>query len=174
VRRLLGKLKDEGDRSVIHGLRGRASKRKVSEAKREKAVRILSQQEYRDFGPTLAGEYLRKKHGVTIGREALRQIMIGAGLWRSRRQKVEEVHQWRARRSSRGALVQWDTSTHDWLEGRGERLYLIHMIDDATSDLTARFVTSDSTAENMRSVWAYVERNGRPLAFYTDKASIFR
>jgi len=59
---------------VLHGLRGRASKRKVSESERGKAVRILSQQEYRDFGSTLAVECLAKKHGVQIGREALRQI----------------------------------------------------------------------------------------------------
>jgi transposase len=174
VRRLLGKLKGHGDRGVIHGLRGRASNRKVSEADREKAVRILSQQEYRDFGPTLASEYLRKKHGVKIGREALRQIMIANGLWRSRRQKVEAIHQWRQRRSARGELVQWDTSTHDWLEGRGPTIYLIHMIDDASSDLTARFVLSDSTEENMRMAASYVKKNGRPLAFYTDKASHFQ
>lgn len=36
-------------------------------------------------------------------------------------------------------MVQWDTSEHDWLGGRGPQLYLIHMIDDATSELTARF-----------------------------------
>src|SRR5437763_17052489 len=69
-------------------------------------------------------------------------------------------------------LVQWDTSDHDWLEGRGERLYLISMIDDATSRLYARFVTSDSTAENMRVLWGYLQRYGRPLAFYTDKAAL--
>jgi hypothetical protein len=90
--------------------------------------------------------------------------MIAAGLWRSRRRKIEEVHQWRQRRGSRDELVQWDTSTHDWLEGRGKRVYLIHMIDDATSELSARFVSSDSTAENMRMVWSYVEKHGRPLA----------
>jgi len=71
--------------------------------------------------------------------------------------------------------VQWDTSEHDWLEGRGsEQLYLISMIDDATSRLYARFVKSDSTEENMRTLWDYVELYGRPLAFYTDKASLFR
>lgn len=48
------------------------------------------------------------------------------------------------------------------------------MIDDATSELTGRFVTSDSTAENMRLLWIYVEKNGRPVAFYTDKASHFQ
>jgi transposase InsO family protein len=66
-------------------------------------------------------------------------------------------------------LVQWDTSEHDWLEGRGEKLYLIAMIDDATSRLFARFVRHDSTEENMRLLWDYLEKFGRPLAFYTDQ-----
>ena len=174
VQRLLGKLKEIGDRAVIHGLRGRPSNRRLSAERREQAVRILSQEVYRGFGPTLASEYLAKKHKLGIGREALRQIMITAGLWRSRTQKVEAVHPWRPRRSCRGELVQWDTSEHDWLEGRGEKLYLVHMIDDATSELTARFVRHDSTEENLRQLWSYLEKHGRPVAFYTDKASLFQ
>jgi hypothetical protein len=174
VRRQLRALKARGDKAVLHGLRGRPSARRISRAKREQIVAILSQEVYRGFGPTLASEYLRDKHHVKIGREALRQIMLAAGLWRARRQKVEVVHQWRERRSCRGEMVQWDTSDHDWLEGRGERLYLIHMIDDATSELTARFARHDSTEENMRLLWEYLERHGRPGLFYTDKASLFR
>ena len=173
VRRLLVKLKEAGDRAAIHGLRGRPSNRRLSEKSRQQAVRILSQDVYRGFGPTLASEYLANKHKLHIGRETLRQIMIGAGLWRSRRQEAETVHQWRPRRSCAGELVQWDTSEHDWLEGRGDKLYLIHMIDDATSQLTARFVRHDSTEENMRLLWSYLETHGRPVAFYTDKASLF-
>lgn len=174
VRRLLARLKEVGDRAVIHGLRGRSSNRKLSEDIRSRAITVLSQEVYRGFGPTLASEYLAKKHKLTIGRETLRQLMIQAGLWRGRRQKIEAVHEWRPRRSSPGELVQWDTSEHDWLEGRGAKLYLISMIDDATSELTARFVAHDSTAENMRLLWSYLERHGRPLAFYTDKASLFQ
>jgi transposase len=174
VRRLLRRLKQEGDQVVVHGLRGRPSNRKTSPADRENIADILSQEVYRGFGPTLASEYLAQRHNVKIGREALRQIMIGARLWRARGQRVESVHQWRRRRSCRGELVQWDTSEHNWLEGRGEKLYLIHMIDDATSQLTARFVRHDSTEENMRLLWTYLERHGRPVAFYTDKASLFR
>jgi transposase len=174
VRRQLRALKARGDKAVIHGLRGRPSKRKISEQKRGQIVAILSQEVYRGFGPTLASEYLRDQHQVKIGREALRQIMMAAGLWRARREKVEAVHEWRPRRSCRGEMVQWDTSEHDWLEGRGEKLYLIHMIDDATTELTARFARHDSTEENMRLLWDYVERHGRPGSFYTDKASLFR
>jgi len=174
VRRLLVKLRESGDRCVIHGLRGRESNRRLSAEKREKAVRILSRDVYRGFGPTLASEYLAKKHKLAIGRETLRGLMQQAGLWRSRKARIEAVHQWRERRSSRGEMVQWDTSDHDWLEGRGEALYLIHMIDDATSELLARFVRSDSTEENMRLLQTYLERHGRPLSFYTDKASMFQ
>ena len=173
VRRMLVRLKKAGDRSMVHGLRGRPSNRKLSPELREQAMRILSQEVYHGFGPTLASEYLAKKHKLRIGREALRQLMIQAGLWRGRKQKIEAVHQWRPRKASRGQMVQWDTSEHDWLERRGPKLYLIHMIDDATSELTARFVEHDSTEENMRLLGSYLELHGRPLAFYTDKAAMF-
>ena len=76
--------------------------------------------------------------------------MIEGKLWRASRQRVEKIHQWRPRRSRVGELVQWDTSEHAWLEDRGPKLYLISMIDDASSRLHARFVLHDSTAENMR------------------------
>ena len=74
-----------------------------------------------------------------------------------------------------GELIQWDTSIHAWLEERGpEKMYLIGLIDDATSRLFARFVPADSTEHHMRVLWAYVERYGRPQAVYTDKASLFQ
>jgi RHS repeat-associated protein len=110
VRRLVKRLKSEGDRAVIHGLRGRASNRKRSEKERDKIVRILSQKVYHGFGPTLAAEYLASQHQIKIGREALRKLMMAAGLWRGGQRQVEAVHVWRERRSSRGELVQWDTS----------------------------------------------------------------
>lgn len=69
--------------------------------------------------------------------------------------------------------MQRDPSEHDWLEGRGEKIYLIAMIDDAPSRLLAQFVWHDSTEDNMSLLWGYLEKFGRPLAFYTDKASLF-
>src|SRR2546427_8644071 len=103
-----------------------------------------------------------------------RQWLIEAKLWKPHRARVEQAHVWRARRARYGELVQWDTSEHDWLEGRGKKLYLIAMIDDATSRLTAGFVRHDSTEENLRQLRAYVEQHGRPVAVYTDKASLFQ
>jgi Integrase core domain len=174
VKRLLYALKKRGDKAVIHGLRGKPSKRRIEEAIEREAVKILSAEVYRGFGPTLAAEYLRKKHGIEASKETVRQWMIRGKVWRVKSGKVEQVHVWRPRRSRYGELVQWDTSEHDWLEGRGEKLYLIVMIDDATSRLFARFVRHDTTEENMKLLWSYLEKFGRPVAFYTDKASIFR
>lgn len=172
VRALLGRMKQEGDRGVVHRLRGRVSNRRLPERVRTKALELV-QARYGDFGPTLACEYLAKQHQVKVSKETLRKWLLGAGLRRVKRRKVEEAHVWRPRRSCRGELVQWDTSEHDWLEGRGPKLYLVAMIDDATSQAYARFVEHDSTEANLRVLWEYLERWGRPVAFYTDKGSLF-
>lgn len=173
VRRLLQRLRKEGDKSVIHGLTGKPSNRKIEEAIQERTMQILSRKVYQGFGPTLAAYHLSEGHDVEVSRETVRQWMMEGGLWRARKERVEKVHLWRPRRSRWGEMVQWDTSEHDWLEGRGEKLYLIAMIDDATSRLLARFVRHDSTEENMRLLWIYLEKYGRPQSFYTDKASLF-
>ena len=65
-----------------------------------------------------------------------------------------------------------DTSDHDWLEGRGPRLYLVAMVASATSRWRGRFVETDSTEENLRTLRGWLELYGRPL--YTDKNSIFQ
>jgi hypothetical protein len=174
VKRLLYDLKKRGDKAIVHGLRGKPSNRRIGEKIEKQAVKILSAPVYEGFGPTLAAEYLANKHGIKASKETVRQWMIGGKLWRAKKEKVKQVHAWRPRRSRFGELVQWDTSEHDWLEGRGEKLYLIAMIDDATSRLFARFVRHDSTEENMKQVWSYLEKFGRPLSFYTDKASMFQ
>jgi transposase len=174
VRRLLKRLKGKGDKALVHALRGRPSNRKLEEKTKQKAVEILGREVYHGFGPTLAAEYLASNHDIHAGRETVRSWMIEGKLWRASRQRVDTIHQWRPRRSRVGELVQWDTSEHAWLEDRGPKLYLIHMIDDASSRLHARFVLHDSTAENMRLVWSYVERHGRPVSYYTDKAGLFQ
>ena len=121
VRKLLLRMKERGDRAVVHGLRGRASTRRI-QAKVEKRAVELVRREYADFGPTLASEYLERHHGIAVSRETLRKWMIGAGLWKKRKQRLQEIHIWRKRRSCFGELVQWDTSEHNWLEGRGPKI----------------------------------------------------
>jgi len=167
------RVRKRGDRAVVHGLRGKPSQRRLKAKLRERAV-ALYRREYADFGPTLAAEYLAEKHRITVSKETLRKWLIQAGAWKAKPRRVKQVHTWRPRRSCRGEWVQWDTSIHDWLEGSSrEPLKLIAMIDDARNELFARFVAEDSTVEHMKVLRSYLQRNGRPLAFYTDKAGLF-
>src|SRR5258708_19599971 len=140
VIRLQRQQKRHGDKVVAHALRGLPSNRKISADIEQEAVSILSQSVYRGFGPTLASEYLAKKHNIEVSRETVRQWMIGAKLWRVRKQHVEKIHEWRPRRSRFVELVQWDTSDHDWLEGRGEEILLINIIHDPPTRWLAPFV----------------------------------
>jgi DNA-binding Lrp family transcriptional regulator len=173
VRRLVGRLHAVGDRAILHGLKGRVSNRRIEGKTERRAVAELRKPECRDFGPTYAAEHVSQRLGIKIGKDTVRKWMMTAGLWQSRKRACVEVHLWRQRRACWGELLQWDTSVHDWLEGRGERLYLVAMIDDATSRLFARFVHHDNTEENLRVLGQYLERYGRPLEFYTDRATLF-
>ncbi len=66
ARKLLARMRKEGDRAVVHGLRGRNSNRNLPEAVRERSVKLVKE-EYSDFGPTL-GSMLK----VVSARESLR------------------------------------------------------------------------------------------------------
>lgn len=172
VRRLLMRMDDSGDRALVHGLRGRASNRKLALSFEQKIMARVRQR-YADFGPTLAAEHLAQED-LLVSRETLRKWMVKAVLWRPRRQRVKSVHVWRERRASFGELVMQDSSPFRWFEERGPACHLIAMIDDATSRVWARFVEHDSTEENLRTLGGWLQRYGRPLAHYTDKNSIFR
>lgn len=173
VRKLLRRMKKQGDRVVLHGLRGRTSNRKIAAKVQAQAMGILKQPDWQDFGPTFASEQLAKRHGIVVSDETLRQWMIEAGLWKSKARRLEEIHAWRPWRCGFGELVQWDTSEHDWLEGRGPVRYLVRMIDDATSWSWGRFVERDTTPHNMAVLWEYLEKNGRMVDVYTDRDSMF-
>lgn len=172
VKKLIQRLKKEGDRALAHRLRGKVSNRKLSTEVQQRAMELVASQ-YADYGPTQAAEMLAP-HGIEVSRETMRKWMSTARIWKPKRAKLAKIHVWRPRRAQRGELVQWDTSEHHWLEERGPKLYLIAMIDDATSELTARFAAHDSTEENMRLLKQYLEQHGRPVEFYTDKASLFQ
>src|ERR1700686_5209793 len=173
VRKLLKRMKKRGDAAVVHGLRGRASNRKIAAQTQKRAVEVLKQADWHDFGPTFASEQLAKRHQIRVGKETLRGWMIEAGLWKPGGRRIEQVHCWRPRRSAFGELVQWDTSEHDWLEGRGPVRYLVRLIDDATSWSWGRFVERDATPFNMAVLWEYIEKNGRMVDVYTDRHSMF-
>ena len=173
VQRLLGQVRVEGAMAVRHKLRGRPSNNRVSALKRDYILSLI-RSDYPDFGPTLAAEKLAERHGIRISSESLRQWMMAAGLWHSRAQR-HRVHQPRLRRQAFGELIQIDGSDHRWFEDRGPACTLLVFIDDATGKLMQmRFVPSETTEAYFAALEGYLAEHGRPVAFYSDKHSIFR
>ncbi|MEW5906501.1 MAG: ISNCY family transposase [Elusimicrobiota bacterium] len=173
VGRLCAKVRKEGNRGIIHGLKGRPSNNRLEEGLGDKAVGLVKQY-YPDFGPTFAQEKLFDNHGVRISVNTLRKVMIGAGLYRPKPYKPKH-RKWRERRPCVGMLVQLDGSEHAWFEKRGPKCALLIFIDDATSRiLYGRFITVEDTANLMTCAKAYLKLNGRPVAFYVDKDSIYK
>ncbi len=172
VRRLLKRLKVEGDVGVIHRLRGRRSNNLSDQSERQKAI-ALCRSMYAGFGPTLAAEKLSEHQGIDLSVETLRGWMLAEGLWERKRHR-DKHRQRRPRRSCFGEMVQADASTHDWLEGRGPILTLVGMIDDATSRVVLRFHASETTEAYMDVLGRWIRKHGRPVSWYSDRHGIFR
>ena len=174
VERLCRKLRVEGASGLVSKKRGRASNRALSSELRDRALGLV-QSRYHDFGPTLAAEKLRELHQVVVSVETLRKWMMDAEIWVPRRERIGRVYQPRHRRSCLGELIQIDGCDHEWFEQRAPRCTLLVYVDDATSRLMElRFVDSESTFDYFASTQRYLERHGKPVAFYSDRATIFR
>src|SRR2546425_13266056 len=146
VRTLVARLRKEGDGGILHRLRGRASKRKIAEAVRNKAVRWVKR-EYGDFGPTLAAEYLGKEHGLEVSKETLRKWLIAAGVWKRKRRRGEGVHVWRGRRARWGGVGPWGRSDSGWVGGGGAKVSLLALVVGARRRAPGRFCGPDTTGE---------------------------
>src|SRR5439155_23524208 len=80
----------------------------------------------------------------------------------------------RPRRTFRCDLAHIDASEHAWFEDRGPVCTLLVSVDDATSELIAlRFAEVESTFDYFRATRDYLEEHGKPMAFYSDRLSVF-
>jgi hypothetical protein len=152
----------------------RPSNNHLDNASADRVIKIL-RSTYADFGPTLATEKLRTKHGIELAKETVRRLQIAVGLWIPRKLRPPKIHQPRMRRACLGELVQIDGCDHHWFEDRGPSCTALVYIDDATSRLMHIFFTgTESTFGYFEATRQYLLQHGKPLAFYSDKASIFR
>jgi transposase len=171
--RLLKRYREGGAAAIANRRRGRPSNNRLSDVVRDQAIALVREY-YTDFGPTLAAEKLGERHDVRVSRETLRGWMRQAGLWLSRAER-KRIQQPRHRREHVGELIQIDGSDHRWFEDRAAPCTLLVFIDDATSRLMElRFVASESTFAYFEALKSYLQHHGKPVAFYSDKHSIFR
>lgn len=174
VQRLRDVFVERGAEGLASARRGKPSNRAHAKEFREDVLEVVRTR-YPGFGPTLAHEKLTELHGLVVSLETLRVWMSAAGLWQPRKERRRRPQPPRRRRECLGELVQIDGSDHEWFEDRGPRCTLLVYVDDATSRLLElRFVRSESTFDYFAATDSYLRRHGKPVAFYSDKASIFR
>lgn len=175
VKRIKRKVKAEGNTGLVSKKLGAKSNNQVPQEQKDLVLGFFTNPDHGDFGATLAHEYMVQGNGLKISISAVRAIMIENGLCHPNEVRKVKIYRLRPRRSKKGELIQLDGSEHDWFEGRGPRCTLLVYIDDATSEtLHLKFVKSENTFDYFQATREYIEKCGRPEAFYPDKHSVFR
>lgn len=170
TQRIVACVKREGDKGIVHKLRGRSSNRALPHKDK---ILSLFKGKYRDFGPTLASEKLFERDKIKVNDETLRLWLIDKGIPYKQRKKRPH-RQWRERKHHFGQMVQMDGSHHPWLEDRGPECVLMGYIDDATGIPFGRFYKYEGTIPAMDSFKRYIKKHGIPLSAYLDKHSTYK
>lgn len=170
ARRLYRRYREFGDRGLVHRGRGRPSNRQYA-TKFRAQVLARYQEQYPDFGPTLAAEKLAGE-GYELDHETLRLWLMKAKLWRKRRKRARH-RSWRERRAHFGELVQMDGSHHQWFEKRAPKSCLMNMVDDATGKSLALMAAAETSLAAMELLWRWIDRFGIPRALYTDRKNVY-
>jgi hypothetical protein len=174
VSRLYAEFLKSGIVSLASKQRGKPSNHQLPAGLKAQLSELVTIELYLGFGPTFMCEKLNERHGIEISIETTRKLMIQNGVWVPHKKKRPVIHQQRKRRARCGELVQIDGSPHAWFEDRGDLCVLISFVDDATGRTYGRFFKTETTRAYMVTAWVYFSKYGRPLAFYSDKHSIFR
>ncbi len=172
IRRIVKRIKTEGERGITHRSRGRSSNRKTPEKIKTKAINLY-RSTYSDFGPTLASEKLLERDGIGVSDETLRRWLLETGDWKPVRRRKKH-RRWRERKHHYGEMVQMDGSHHAWFEQRAPGCVLMSYIDDATGRVFARFYDYEGTLPAMDSFKCYAQKYGLPMKVYFDKHSTYK
>lgn len=173
VRRIVKRVREEGEAGITHYLRGRQGNRRIDQKKRNQVIKVY-RMAYDGFGPRLASEKLLEREKIKVNEETLRLWLIEEGLWKKRKGQKEKKRSWRARKNHCGSMIQMDGSHHRWLENRGPKLVLMGYIDDATGRVYGKFYDYEGTQPAFDSLKGYVKKNGIPRSIYLDKHSTYK
>ncbi|MDI6758803.1 MAG: helix-turn-helix domain-containing protein [Candidatus Omnitrophota bacterium] len=157
VRRIVSRVKREGDSGVIHKSRSQDSNRALSVRIKSKVLKLYKEK-YPDFGPTLASEKLFEINKIKLNDETLRLWLLKANIPYKQRKKRPH-RQWCQRKDRFGEMVQMDGSEHDWFEGRGPKCVFMGYIDDANNHKARE----DKSAKTLLAKAGLYTSSGSPL-----------
>ena len=165
---------------MVHKLKNRVSNN-FSGTNFKAKVLSLIKTKYSDFKPSFASEKLDEIDGIKVNPETLRLWMTEAHMWRSRKKKGHKYFSFRERKDYFGEMIQFDGSYHLWFEDRllnsegyPLEVCLLASIDDATSQIEAKFDMNESVFA-VFSFWIeYIKDKGKPLCIYLDKFGTYK
>ena len=174
VRRLVKKMKREGEIGLIHGLVGKKSNYSFPEEKDKKILELWENKYMQhEFNFTHFTNKLNEKEKIKVSVEKVTQLLNKNGHVSIYSKKQRKHRRKRSRKLCFGEMIQQDTSPHDWL-GIGVEYHMVVAIDDATSRiLFMKLFDSDGTLANMEAFKAIMDKYGLPGCYYVDGASWF-
>ena len=172
IRRLKGKVIKEGIKGLIHAHRGKPGNRRIPDEEKERIISLIKENYY-DFGPLLATEKLNERDKITRDKGTIRNLMIKEGIWKTQKKKKEIHREWRQRKAHKGEILQYDGSYEYWFEDRGANCCLLLCIDDADSEIWAKFDEHEGVFPTFNFWREYIEQRGKPNAIYVDRFSTY-
>lgn len=173
VYRILARVLEKGALGVIHGNRGREPANKAGSELRGWIIQ-LRREDYAGFNDRHFRDELEDEEGVKIGRETVRKILRSSGIAPVKPAKKRKHRGKRKPKDKFGEMLQGDGSWHDWLEGRGPWLTLVHFVDDATNYQWADFFEQETTEAYFILCKGIFKKHGLPRCLYVDRNSIFK
>lgn len=172
VYRICDRYVQGGRQALKHGNQNQPPSNKLDDKQRERILELL-EVKYADFQPALAVEYLEREEGIKVSRETVRRLFRQISP-SEKTSKGGVPHRLRRRRQRFGELIQIDGSPHRWFGEKRPACCLIAFIDDATSMITdAYFCESENTEAYLHCIEHHLLKYGVPVAFYSDRHSIF-
>ena len=182
VKRLKKAVKTEGEKAIIHKLKGRKSNHCIDSEVKENLLKEIKDA-YHDFKPGFATEKLAEQYDTGVTSQTIRIWMTEAGLWKPHKQKkTGKYRSWRPRKEYFGELQQFDGSYHYWFEDRfvdkegySIEVCLLVTIDDATGKITKAEFSANEGVIAVFNFWEkYVLEIGKPTNVYLDKFSTYK
>jgi transposase len=173
VQRLKRRYEAAGAAGLLHGLRGRASPRRVPEAVRTQVAALL-RGPWADVNDCHAADQLAGQAGLAVSRRTLQRLRVGLGLPSKHRRRGRQYRRRRLRAAQAGTLVQVDASQFAWLEERGPMLTLHRAIDDATGEVLAlHFRATEDLHGYVAMLHDMARHRGLPVTLYGDRLNVF-
>jgi transposase len=171
--RVLAGVRAHGALGVMHGNRGKEPWNKTSVALEQEIIRLRNEQ-YKGFNDRHFADEIWDEEGIEVKRETVRKMLRAAGIAPVKKIKKRKHRCSRIRKERFGEMLQGDASVHDWLEGRGPWLTLVHFVDDATGYQWADFFSSETTEAYFQVMRRIIKKHGLPRSLYVDQHVIFR